>query len=201
MSDRGRFPKGLFTAVLSALALMVVAAIVVDRAESSREALPVYGKVPDFAFTECRGGIFGLKDMLGNVCVVDFIFTRCQGPCPIMADKFRDLYRSYQGTGDIKLVSISVDPDYDTPQVLRQYASDQGVTDDRWVFLHAQKDDVVRLSEKGFMLPADELPAGHSSRFVLVDRKGQIRGYFCSDDDGCFNVLKAQIRQLYHEAS
>jgi len=201
MSVQRNFPRGLFIAVTSALALMVIAAIVVEQAESSREALPVYGRVPDFAFAECRGGNFGLKDMLGNVCVVDFIFTRCQGPCPIMAEKFRDLYQSYRGIGDVKLVSMTVDPGYDTPQVLHQYASDQGVTDDRWVFLHAPMDDVVRLSEQGFMLPADELPMGHSTRFVLVDRRGQIRGYYCSDDDNCFGALKAQIRRLYHEAS
>jgi protein SCO1/2 len=201
MNDTKRFPRGLLLAVSVALVMMIIAAVVVNRAERSRGTLPIYGNVPEFNYTECRGGAFGLKNMLGNISVVDFIFTRCQGPCPIMATKFQQLYNRYMGTNDIQLVSISVDPDYDTPDVLYEYAQAHGVYDNRWVFLHASADEVVDLSEHGFKLAAGQLPMGHSAKFVLVDRKGRIRGYYSSQDDAGISALEADIASLYKEKS
>ena len=94
----------------------------------------------------------------------------------------------------MQFVSISVDPDTDSLPVLRAYARDLGVTDNRWVFLRGPIDEVVRVSEKGFMLAMGALPAGHSSKFALVDAKGQIRGYYSSDDDESQLLLQHHIR-------
>ena len=86
MNNGKRFPRGLLLAVLVALIMMIIAAYVVNRAEKSRSTLPVYGTVPAFDFAECRGGTFGLRDMMGGISVVDFIFTRCQVDLRAIAD-------------------------------------------------------------------------------------------------------------------
>ena len=97
---------------------------------------------------------------------------------------------------DLQLVCVSVVPDNDTPEVLRQYAASYGVTDDRWILLHAPLDHVKDLCENGFMLPAEDLPQGHSGKFVLVDRQGRIRGYYDHDNDADQDLLKTHIRAL-----
>jgi len=187
----------LFIGVIGSVIVLVFAVLVIEWANKSTSSLPVYGEVPEFTFTECRGDSFGLADMLGEINIVDFIFTRCEGVCPIMASKFVKLYDLYQEYPDIRFVSISVDPEYDTPEVLQMYAQAQGVYDMRWVFLNAPIEDVIELSEKGFMLPAENLPMGHSAKFSLVDRKGIIRGYYNSQDWASVNVMKTHIEKLY----
>jgi len=96
----------------------------------------------------------------------------------------------------VQFVSISVDPDRDTLQVLREYAESWDVDDNRWVFLRAPIEDVIALMEGGFKLPAGELPMGHSNRFVLVDQNGVIRSYHDSFDDAALETLKNNMREL-----
>jgi protein SCO1/2 len=201
MSDKKRFPWGIFWGSLVGLFFVVIALGVINQADKSRSNLPFYGEVPVFEFTERRGETFNQADFLGKISIVDFIFTRCQGACPIMARAMRPLYQLYEGYDAIQFVSISVDPEYDTPEVLSEYAIRQGVTDNRWVFLNGQLQEVVRVSEEGFLLPADQLPMGHSTRFVLVDQKGQIRGYYDSYSQASMDVLKIHIRALYKAGS
>lgn len=201
MSNRRGFPWWVGLGLGLGLVLIVIAAFVLKQAEQSRSNLPVLGQVPQFSFTERSGQPFGLQDMLGQVCVVDFFFTRCQGVCPVMVISMSKLYKAFGENDRVRFVSISVDPEYDTPEVLRRYALDHGVTDDRWVFLNAPVAEVIALSEKGFMLPAEELPMGHSSRFVLVDQQGRIRGYYAHNSDQDQKLLKTHILQLLKSKS
>jgi protein SCO1/2 len=113
-----------------------------------------------------------------------------------MSAAMAQLYQQYAGSEKVRFVSVSVDPDYDSVTVLRKYAADHGVTDDRWVFLRGSIEEVRRISEENFMLDAQDLPGGHSTRFVLVDDKAQIRGYYDSFDDASLTVLKSHIREL-----
>ena len=180
-------------------ALLVIAlagAYVIQSANKERLVLPVLGDVPQFTFTERSGEPFGTKDFYGKISVVDFIFTSCPGVCPIMADRMQHLYDVYKNDPEVQFVSISVDPETDSLPVLRQYAIDHGVTDNRWLFLRGPIEQVLQVSEQGFKLPMGTLPAGHSSRFVLVDSKGQIRGYYSSDDDQSQLLLEHHIRAL-----
>jgi protein SCO1/2 len=179
--------------------LLVIAlsgAYAIHLSNRSRLALPVLGQVPEFAFVERSGQPFGRHDLEGKISVVDFIFTRCPGPCPIMADRMSRLYRLFARHPEVQFVSITVDPEYDSLPVLREYAERQGVTDNRWAFLLGPIDEVVRLSEKGFMLPLDEAPTGHSTKFALVDAAGQIRGYYDSDADDKQLLLQYHIHAL-----
>jgi len=197
MSEMKKHPGALLFGVIGSILILVFASLVIGWADKSSSALPVYGEVPEFNFVECRGDSFGLPDMLGEINIVDFIFTRCQSVCPVMANKFVKLYKLYQEYPDIRFVSISVDPEYDTPEVLQMYAQAHGVHDMRWVFLNAPIEDVIQLSEEGFFLPADQLPMGHSAKFTLVDRAGKIRGYYNSQDWASVNVMKTHIKKLY----
>ncbi|MCX6829046.1 MAG: SCO family protein [candidate division Zixibacteria bacterium] len=179
--------------------LAVASLLVINQARRSRNEVPVLGQLPDFTFTERSGRPFGLSDMKGKINVVDFIFTRCKGPCPIMATKMGELYKLYEGSNQVQFISISVDPEFDSLTVLQAYAERQGVTDNRWVFLNAVIDSVISLSENGFKIAAEDLPGGHTTRFILVDQKGRIRGYYDGLDDASLGIMKTHIRQLAGE--
>lgn len=165
----------------------------------TQRVVPNFGSIPLFTFTERSGGPFGSPHMKGKINVVDFIFTRCQGVCPKMAAKMTDLYQTYADSSNIQFVSITVDPEHDTLEVLRQYAVDNRVLDDMWLFLWAPIEEVVDLSENGFKLAADNLPGGHSSKFVLVDEEGNIRGYYSGVDPDGNKEIKRDINILLKE--
>ena len=197
MADSNRIPGRVIVLAMAGLLIVALSgAYIVHLANRSRLALPVIGQVPPFALTERSGQPFGAEQLKGKISVVDFIFTRCTGVCPIMADRMGKLYKAFADFPNVQFVSISVDPDFDTPGILQEYARNHGVTDDRWLFLRGRIDSVAYLSERGFLLPTDSLPQGHSNRFVLVDAKGQIRGYYASDDDQSQLLLEHHIRAL-----
>lgn len=179
--------------------LAVVALLVINRSRQSRAEMPILGQLPEFTFIQQSGQPFGLINMIGKITVVDFIFTRCKGPCPVMATKMGELYNLYSGSKKMQFVSISVDPENDSLLVLRNYAKRQGVTDNRWVFLWAPIDSVINLSENGFKIAADDLPGGHTSRFILIDSKARIRGYYDGLDDASLEIMKTHIRRLAQE--
>jgi protein SCO1/2 len=190
--------KGMFTGILILFFLSVSAIIVIDLANKSRSNLPVLGEVPDFQFTERSGESFGKNNMGGTINVVNFFFTTCVGPCPIMNARVAELYQKYSTTDQVRFVSISVDPKRDSLTVLRKYAEDFGVTDNRWLFLRGEKEEVHRVSEKGFMLAGD-LPTIHSTKLVLVDRNQKIRGYYDSFDEESLRLLTVHVRELLYE--
>jgi len=158
--------------------------------------LPMLYDLPEFSFTPSSGNSFGRAELRDKVTVVDFIFTRCKGVCPVMAASMTDLYRRFDSEQQVQFISITVDPAHDTLQVLQQYASDIGVHDSRWQFLWAPLEKIVDLSENGFKLSAENLPGGHSSRFVLVDKSANIRGYYDGLEGDEMDKLNAGIRQL-----
>ncbi|MFC2150609.1 SCO family protein [Calditrichota bacterium] len=181
------------------LLLILIFSISFTITSCATRVLPDLGDVPRFMFTEHNGGVFGVQHLRGKISVVDFIFTNCPGICPTMTANMKELYEAYADSIHLQFVSISVDPDRDSLFVLQKYALAQRVYDDRWKFLRAPIEEVVKLSEDGFKLAADDLPGGHSNKFALVDEDGQIRAYH----DGTSNDLKpirADIDMLLREA-
>ncbi len=146
--------------------------------------LPVMAELPDFSLTERSGQPLSLKDLRGKVWVADFVFTYCGGPCPIMTHRMRQLQDILlrDRMEKVVCVSISVDPQRDTPAVLRDYAAKHSASPTRWQFLTGDEKAIRSLALDGFKLAVEEgTPAEgplHSSRFVLVDRAGRIRGYY-----------------------
>ncbi len=196
-ANRFSIRLGFFLGALIILAGVAVVMILSGRSgDSLAEDLPLLGQVPEFRFVTQTGVPFGRAELLGKTSVVCFFFTRCHSICPVMSTRMAELYREYEGRSEIQFVSIDVDPDNDSLPVLRQYAASFGVNDDRWLFLRGPLSEVADLSEKGFLLSADNLPADHSSRFVLVDKKARIRGYYDPFSDSSLIELRAAIRAI-----
>lgn len=131
-----------------------------------------------------------------NVAIVDFIFTRCGASCPMLTERMRDLTIRLDDP-EVAFYSITVDPGYDTTEVLRRYR-EQTTRDERWQFLTGSREEVLRLVTDGFKLgvaPSDDPrePILHSTRFVLVDPAGGIRGYYDAFD-------REQLDQLLEDA-
>jgi protein SCO1/2 len=166
-------------------------------------APPVLGTVPPFALTERSGRTVGTTDLRGHVWIADFVFTRCPDFCPLLTARMAELQRSLPAGDDLRLVSVSVDPVHDTPEVLRAYAARTGAGD-AWLFLTGPRDDVARLVHDGFKLAfADNGPPGqpitHSDRFVLVDRGLRIRGYYLATDAADLARLRADAATVRDE--
>jgi len=179
----------------TALLMLIIAFFVIKEANKTRAELPELYPVPEFSFINMDGEKVSLQQLTGRISVVDFIFTRCPGPCPMMGAKMADLYEKYRNYDQVQFLSFTVDPEHDSLAVLREYANSLGVDDNRWKFLRADKKDVVLLYEGGFKL-AGELPAYHSTKFILVDQKGMIRGYYSTEDEVSFNILKTHLKDL-----
>ncbi len=153
--------------------------------------IQVYRKVPDFNFTERSGKEMKLSDLKGNIWIANFIFTRCQSACPLLAGQMARFQERLVGP-KIKFVSFSVDPEYDTPDVLSKYAARYGAVENRWFFLTGAKSAMRDFVTQGFLLgiadaTPEDLASGaelvmHSNRFVLVDQDGYIRGYYDSSE-------------------
>ena len=150
-------------------------------------ALPVLGDVPPFRLVDRAGAPFTQDDLRGGVWIADFIFTRCPDVCPVLTTRMRALEQTLaERHARVTLVSFSVDPGYDTPEVLRAYATAHGAGPD-WRFVTGQRDGIAALLKDGFHVAfADDGPPSgpitHSDRFVLVDRKLRIRGYYHGND-------------------
>lgn len=151
-----------------------------------RSRLPVMGKVPPFRLTDQQGKPLGLADLRGKVWIADFIFTRCRGPCPVMSWEMKKLQDDLPR--GVYLVSISVDPEYDAPSILKRYASAYGADPERWKFLTGKEDAIYRLAREGLHMDARKRKEEtgwtitHDEHFALVDREGRIRGYYDMQD-------------------
>ncbi len=164
--------------------------------------LPRLGVAPAFSLVSESGKTITTADYRGTVWIADFIFTRCGGSCPILSSRMLALSRRTADVPAIRYVSIGVDPEYDTPEVLEAYARDLGADLSRWSFLHGARPVIRTLIRDGFKLaiedgPADSVePILHSTRFVLVDGEGTIRGYYDGMEQPPVDVLEKDARAL-----
>jgi protein SCO1/2 len=168
------------------------------------EGLNNYGPVPEFALTERDGSSATLGDMRGKIWIADFIYTTCTDTCPMQSAAMARLQDKFAQQPDLRLVSFSVDPERDTPDVLTRYAARFNASADRWLFLTGAKQEVARLVQEGFRLSATALTDAsskesiilHSPRFVLIDRNAEIRGYYDSRDRDALDRLKEDVAVL-----
>ena len=167
---------------------------------TSSSNVPVFSTVPDFSLTERSNRPITRKDLDGKVWVADFIFTYCSGICPTMSANMEKLQARLPK--DVMLVSFTVDPQNDTPAVLTEYARRYNADPERWLFLTGEIEGIQKLSMDGFKLAIDTEsgtavePITHSSRFVLVDREGKIRGYYGTEDADALDRLVADVSKL-----
>jgi protein SCO1/2 len=162
--------------------------------------------LPEFVLTERSGRPISLADLRGKIWIVDFIYTQCTDTCPLQTAEMAKLQDLWVNDRDLRLVSISVDPEKDTPKILARYAARFHADTQRWLFLTGDKFQIGRLVEEGFHLPVSLAVSRrratpiiiHSSRLILVDRDAQIRGSYDSRDRLSMQRLKTDVANLLH---
>lgn len=158
-----------------------------------------YHRVPAFSLTDQHGRTFGSRDLEGRIWVANFIFTHCPTRCENLTQRMGEVQKRMGYAGDsVHLVSFSVDPENDTPSALAAYA-DKHKAGPRWHFLTGELGAVKKAVVDGFKLPMEPneeadtdgelMSITHGTRFVLVDAKGYIRGYYEADDEGFRDLL------------
>lgn len=187
-----------------ALALAGAACLAISLASAHRGALPDFGSLPAFSLADAQGRAVTLDGLAGSVWVADFIFTRCAGQCPLMSGRMAELQRAFARTPDLRLVSFTVDPAYDTPERLAAYGQRYEADADRWRFVTGEPQAVLALIRGGFRLAVaeegtEEEPITHSIRLVLVDRRGHVRGSYEATDERAMARLRDDARQLLGE--
>lgn len=167
------------------------------------EQLARYGPAPEFSLVERSGRAVSARDLRGQIWIADFIYTKCQDTCPLQSRAMAALQADLKAHGDVRSVSITVDPLTDTPALLSQYADRYGADPERWLFLTGELRQIRRIVQDGFRLsaaPVDGQTADpvifHSARFVLMDRDGEIRGYYDSNDPQALKRLRENARSL-----
>lgn len=182
-------------------------------------------KVPAFSFTNQNGETITNKDYEGKVYIVEFFFSTCPTICPRMNRNLIQIQNTFKGFEDFGVASFTINPDYDTPEVLKSYAEQYGVTNPYWHLMTGNKEEITKLSNEGFNLYTAEVSdvAGgfeHSGNFALIDKNGFIRSrkddfgnpiiYYRGitseeekvDDDGTpeeISALKEDIKKLLNE--
>lgn len=189
------------------VAISSLAGLLFHQAHASRSAeVPRYGRVPAFSLVDQAGRAISPETFNGRLWIADFIFTRCAGQCPMMTMEMARLGKAFQSEPSVILVSFTVDPRYDTPEVLARYAATSGASSDRWVFLTGEDQAIQRLCQEGFHLamgaegPPEELIT-HSRRMVLVDQRGVIRGYYDAAEAHDLMQLRRDVHRLLRHPS
>jgi len=174
---------------------IVSAAFVLLAGCASRSDLPTLGTVAPFQLTEHTNQPFDSATLQNKVWVADFMFTTCPGPCPRMSSQMHQVQMELEGQG-IQLVSFTVDPKNDTPQVLAEYAKTFKASPGVWHFLTGEQADLNHLAKDVFKLGVVDGSLEHSTRFVLVDRTGQMRGYYLTSEPNAIQRLIEDARAL-----
>lgn len=193
---------------IAAVIALIAVAYVRERAQQAR-AFPVLREVTPFALTNQLGAVTTHESLRGKVWLAEIIFTRCAGPCYAMTRELAALQKELPVRPDLHFVSLTADPEFDTPQVLRQYQEKFAGDAARWTLLTGRKTDLYPLAINGLLLSVDENPDKanvkiddlfiHSTRLVLVDRFGRLRAYFNGDGTESRAKIIHAVNQLLGE--
>ena len=167
------------------------------------EKLPVIRAVPEFSLTDQNGQVVTRDDLRGHIWIADFIFTRCKGPCPLMTARMLEMQKALVKTPEVKLVSVTVDPDHDTPEVLKTYAEANFADPERWKFLTGDKAMIEKLVTEGFMqhLAEENGEPVHGTMFLIVDGNGMVRSARMLEDPELIPKVLMDTGNLLREKS
>jgi len=211
-----RLPRTLWVGVILFLALLCMAYMLLLSEVSNPRArpLPVLGHVANFTLTNQDGQVTTLADLTNHVWVADIIFTRCAGPCPIMTAQMKSLQDALSPANRVKSVTLTTDPDYDTPAVMKKYGERFGANFNRWKFLTGTKAEIAGLASGSLKLSAVPVKPEaqknaadlfiHTTIFVVVDKHARLRGIFETEGEGVEWAkvqprIVATVRQLERE--
>ena len=186
--------------IYSVVAVFLVITYII-KFTSEQEPLPVIGSIPEFEFIDSEGQSVNHNTLKGKVWVADFIFTTCTMACPIMTGNMNTIHKKYKKNDDLRLVSISVYPEYDTPEVLKEYASQYDANTDKWHFLTGKEAAIKNVIKNGFKIGDYEDIIFHSEKFALVDKNGMIRSYYNGMKTEDMDKLKKDINRLLKQSS
>ena len=144
------------------------------------EALVKIGPAPKFELTDQNNIKISNKDYAGKVYVMEFFFSTCPSICPIMNKNMVEVEKAFSAEQNFGIASVTINPDNDTPEVLKAHAKKLGITAPNWHFLTGDKDYIFNLANKGFNLYVGENNKAignfeHSGLFALIDKNGNIR--------------------------
>ena len=182
--------KKLIIAFFSIFILGIIGLFTIDQATQSRiNNLPLITEIPSFQLENFDGTSFTEQNLDNQITVASFIFTQCEGACPIMSENMGLLQKRFSESNELQFVSITTDPDYDSKDILKEF-SNKYSNKNNWFFLRGNIDEVVELSQDGFFLSASLLPLGHSTRLILIDKDRNIRKYYEGTIDA--NIVELQ---------
>ena len=185
--------------------LLVATALLATHCRKAPEPLPVLGGVPAFSLRDHEGRPFSERNLAGNVSAVAFMFTRCPSVCPAVSRAMRSVQvAASRDNVPLRLVSVSVDPENDTPAVLKSYAKQYDADLARWTFVTGDYQVIQRTAEQGFKIAVSGSPnpkqehfgITHGSHLVLVDPKLGIRGYYRTSEPEALDRLVADAARL-----
>ena len=187
-----------------ALVIAAIAGVFAISKFNAAPPLPVISQIPDFILTNQNDRAVALADLRGQVWIGDIIFTRCGGPCPEITRKMSELQAALPAKRQNKFVTLTTDPGFDSPAVLKKYGEKFGADFNRWTFLTGDKKEIYKLGVEGLKLSSVEIDPKdrkavddlfiHATYFVLVDRQGRSRAVFETvGEDVDWNKIKPQI--------
>ncbi|WP_184498413.1 SCO family protein [Algoriphagus iocasae] len=159
--------------------------------------------IPDFTFINQDGQPAGKADMEGKITIVDFFFTSCPSICPVMSEEMERVNDMFRDEPRVQILSISIDPEFDTPEILKEYAERHHAESGKWDFLSGDKLTTYELARCGFVIPALDgqgIPDNfvHSDKFTLVDEQGRIRGYYSGTNREDVDLLMLETKILLY---
>lgn len=205
-------PVGLRVRLVAAWLVVMTAACSHEEVSGSgldaaADSPVVYSSVGEFDLLERGGTHLARADLLGRPWVASFLFTRCTGPCPMVRSTLKKLETRLQGTS-ARLVTFSVDPAFDTPEVLAEYADAVQADPKRWFFVTGDQAAIYELIRKSFLSAVEQAPPGaapigeqvsHRTQLVAVDKQGRVRGYYHGESDDQIDLLVARLAFLQRE--
>jgi protein SCO1/2 len=206
MSSYSRTIRWLVWGFLGAVIAGVLVTYLGQR--SVRSELPVYQQISSFALTNQHAQPVTLETLRGQVWIANIIFTRCAGPCAKLTRQMHDVQAAMPATAPLRFISLTADPKFDTPEVLREYATRFQADPTRWFFLTGNKPDVYRLAIDELKLTVidneknrapDEDLFIHSQKFVVVDAAGHVRAYIEGDEPATVDQLVRTAKALLKE--
>lgn len=163
----------------------------------------IYQTIPPFSFINQDSVIINNKDFDNSIYVADFFFTSCPSICPIMSKNLLKVLNKYKGNKEVKILSHSIDTKYDTPWVLKKYATKLGIKGDQWQFVHGSQESIYGIADK-YMVYAKEnssAPGGfeHQGWLILIDKDKRIRGAYDGTNDEQVSQLMGDMDILLKE--
>jgi cytochrome oxidase Cu insertion factor (SCO1/SenC/PrrC family) len=187
-------PRSFWVGIILLLGLLSVACLLSVRAlRNQQPPLPIDGQIADFTLTNEDGAATTLADLTNHVWIADIVFTRCAGPCPRMTGQMKSIQDSLPTDGSARLVTLTTDPDYDSPEILKRYGDRFGADFNRWMFLTGTKSQVAGLAANSLKLGSTPIASAdqktsadlfiHATIFVLVDKHARMRGIYQTGGD------------------